>query len=54
VLAPVYLEGAYSAIYPRKGEDAEGMLDLFREFSFPGGIGSHCNKPEIDQWRWPH
>jgi xylulose-5-phosphate/fructose-6-phosphate phosphoketolase len=42
VLAPVYLEGAYSEIYPNKGEDADGMLDLFREFSFPDGIGSHC------------
>jgi xylulose-5-phosphate/fructose-6-phosphate phosphoketolase len=42
VLAPVYLEGAYSEIYPHKGEDTEGMLELFREFSFPGGIGSHC------------
>jgi xylulose-5-phosphate/fructose-6-phosphate phosphoketolase len=42
VLAPVYLEGAYSEIYPNKAEDAEGMLELFREFSFPGGIGSHC------------
>ena len=42
VLAPVYLEGAYSEVFPNKGEDAEGMLDLFREFSFPGGIGSHC------------
>jgi xylulose-5-phosphate/fructose-6-phosphate phosphoketolase len=42
VLAPVYLEGTYSEIFPNKGEDAEGMLELFREFSFPGGIGSHC------------
>jgi xylulose-5-phosphate/fructose-6-phosphate phosphoketolase len=42
VLAPVYLEGAYSEVYPNKGEDIEGMLELFREFSFPGGIGSHC------------
>ncbi|TMB90422.1 MAG: phosphoketolase family protein [Chloroflexi bacterium] len=42
VLAPVYLEGAYSDIYPNKGEDAEGMLEFFKEFSFPGGIGSHC------------
>jgi xylulose-5-phosphate/fructose-6-phosphate phosphoketolase len=42
VLAPVYLEGSYSEIFPNKGEDAEGMLELFREFSFPGGIGSHC------------
>ncbi len=42
VLAPVYLEGAYSEIYPNKGEDEEGMIDFLKEFSFPGGIGSHC------------
>ena len=42
VLAPVYLEGAYSEVYPNKGEDIEGMLEFFKEFSFPGGIGSHC------------
>lgn len=42
VLAPVYLEGTYSEIYPNKGEDAEGLLNFFKEFSFPGGIGSHC------------
>ncbi|WP_347989322.1 phosphoketolase family protein [Methylomonas sp. AM2-LC] len=42
VLAPVYLEGTYSEVYPNKGEDKEGMLNFFKEFSFPGGIGSHC------------
>jgi xylulose-5-phosphate/fructose-6-phosphate phosphoketolase len=42
VLAPVYLEGAYGEIYPEKGEGIEGMRRFFREFSFPGGIGSHC------------
>lgn len=42
VLAPVYLEGTYSEIYPNKSEDEEGMGQFFREFSFPGGIGSHC------------
>lgn len=42
VLAPVYLEGTYSEAYPNKGEDEEGMLEFFKEFSFPGGIGSHC------------
>ena len=42
VLAPVYLEGTYSEIYPDKSEDAEGMNKFFRQFSFPGGIGSHC------------
>ncbi len=42
VLAPVYLEGTYSEIYPEKGEDVEGMRRFFKSFSFPGGIGSHC------------
>jgi xylulose-5-phosphate/fructose-6-phosphate phosphoketolase len=42
VLAPVYLEGTYSEVYPNKGEDVEGMQEFFKEFSFPGGIGSHC------------
>jgi xylulose-5-phosphate/fructose-6-phosphate phosphoketolase len=42
VLAPVYLEGTYSERYPEKAEDVEGMRLFFREFSFPGGIGSHC------------
>ena len=46
VLAPVYLEGSYSEIYPEMGEDAEGLAALFRHFSFPGGVGSHCT-PEL-------
>ena len=46
VLAPVYLEGSYSEIYPEFGEDEEGLAALFRHFSFPGGFGSHCT-PEL-------
>lgn len=42
VLAPTYLESTYSEVYPNKGEDEEGLLHFFKEFSFPGGIGSHC------------
>jgi len=42
VLAPVYLEGTYSEIYPKKSEDSDGLREFFKEFSFPGGIGSHC------------
>ena len=42
VLAPVYLEGTYSEIYPQKSEDEKGMQRFFKDFSFPGGIGSHC------------
>jgi xylulose-5-phosphate/fructose-6-phosphate phosphoketolase len=42
ILAPAYLEGTYSEVYPNKGEDEEGLRLFFKEFSFPGGIGSHC------------
>ncbi len=41
VLGPVYLEGTYSEIYPDKSEDYEGMQRFFKQFSFPGHIGSH-------------
>ncbi|MEA5465370.1 phosphoketolase family protein [Leptothoe sp. PORK10 BA2] len=41
VLGPVYLEGTYSEFYPDKSEDAEGMQLFFKQFSFPGFIGSH-------------
>ena len=42
VLAPGYLEGTYSEIYPEKSEDEVGLHEFFKQFSFPGGIGSHC------------
>jgi xylulose-5-phosphate/fructose-6-phosphate phosphoketolase len=41
-LANCYLEGHYSDIYPDKSRDEAGLLKFFRQFSFPGGIGSHC------------
>jgi len=37
-----YLEGGYSEVYPDKSQDAAGMQKFFKQFSFPGGIGSHC------------
>jgi xylulose-5-phosphate/fructose-6-phosphate phosphoketolase len=46
VLAPVYLEGTYSEIYPDCSQDDAGMQKFFKQFSFPGGIGSHCT-PEM-------
>jgi len=42
VLGPVYLEGTYSEIYTDKSEDTTGIREVFKQFSFPGGIGSHC------------
>jgi xylulose-5-phosphate/fructose-6-phosphate phosphoketolase len=41
-LANCYLEGVYSEVYPDKSEDEAGMQKFFKQFSFPGGIGSHC------------
>ena len=42
VLAPVYLEGTYSEVYPDRSQDLRGLQRFFLQFSFPGGIGSHC------------
>jgi xylulose-5-phosphate/fructose-6-phosphate phosphoketolase len=41
VLGPAYLEGTYSETYPDKSEDLEGLGRFFKQFSFPGHIGSH-------------
>jgi xylulose-5-phosphate/fructose-6-phosphate phosphoketolase len=41
LVANAYLEGTYTEIYPRIGQDEEGLRRLFRQFSFPGGIPSH-------------
>ncbi|CAE6509821.1 xylulose-5-phosphate/fructose-6-phosphate phosphoketolase [Nitrosomonas nitrosa] len=46
LVANTYLEGTYSEHYPDVSQDSEGMKELFRQFSFPGGIGSHAT-PEI-------
>lgn len=37
-----YLEGTYSEYYPEISLDKKGMTRLCKQFSFPGGIGSHC------------
>ena len=41
VLGPAYLEGTYSEVYPDKSQDEEGLARFFKQFSFPGQIGSH-------------
>jgi xylulose-5-phosphate/fructose-6-phosphate phosphoketolase len=41
ILGPAYLEGTYSEVYPKITEDAEGLQKFFKQFSFPGHIGSH-------------
>ncbi|KAJ5446657.1 Xylulose 5-phosphate/Fructose 6-phosphate phosphoketolase [Penicillium cf. griseofulvum] len=42
IISQSYLEGVYSEVYPDKSEDTEGMRKFFKQFSFPGGIGSHA------------
>ncbi|HEU0040867.1 MAG TPA: phosphoketolase family protein, partial [Jiangellaceae bacterium] len=42
MVANTYLEGTYTEVYPRIGQDEDGMRKLFRQFSFPGGIPSHA------------
>jgi xylulose-5-phosphate/fructose-6-phosphate phosphoketolase len=42
VVAAAYLEGTYSELYSAVSEDTEGMGQLFKQFSYPGGIPSHA------------
>jgi len=41
LVANAYLEGTYSEVYPHVSRDEGGLRELFRQFSFPGGIPSH-------------
>lgn len=41
LVANTWLEGSYSEFYPNISTDLDGMKKLFKQFSFPGGIGSH-------------
>ena len=41
-IANSYLDGSYSEIYPDISEDEAGMAKMFKRFSFPGGMPSHC------------
>jgi xylulose-5-phosphate/fructose-6-phosphate phosphoketolase len=43
VVANTWLEGTYSERFPHIARNGEGMARLFRQFSFPGGIPSHCS-----------
>ncbi|MEE8815017.1 MAG: phosphoketolase family protein [Lachnospiraceae bacterium] len=41
-IANDYLDGSYTDIYPNITRDEKGMQKLFKQFSFPGGVPSHC------------
>src|SRR5690349_8010804 len=41
LVANTYLEGSYTERYPSVSMDERGMRELFKQFSYPGGIPSH-------------
>ena len=42
LVANTYLEGSYSELYSNISQDEGGLRQLFKQFSFPGGIPSHA------------
>src|SRR5215471_16976174 len=42
MVANTYLEGTYTELYPAVTRDEAGLARLMRQFSFPGGVGSHA------------
>jgi xylulose-5-phosphate/fructose-6-phosphate phosphoketolase len=42
IVANTYLEGTYTELYPHIQQNEEGLRQLFKQFSFPGGIPSHA------------
>ena len=41
LIANTWLEGSFSEAYADVPRDGDGMRELFRQFSFPGGLPSH-------------
>lgn len=42
MVASAYLDGTYSELYPEVDRTEAGIRQMFRRFSFPGGIPSHA------------
>ena len=40
--AAAWLEGTYSELYSHIPQDERGMQRFFQQFSYPGGVPSHC------------
>ena len=36
-----WLDGTYTERYPKVSQNVDGMRELFRQFSYPGGVASH-------------
>ncbi len=43
MVANAYLDGTYSELYSEVDKTEAGIKRMFRRFSFPGGIPSHCS-----------
>ncbi len=43
LVANTWMEGSYSELYPDVSQDKAGMQKLFKQFSYPGGVPSHCS-----------
>lgn len=43
MVANAYLDGTYTDLYSHVRQDVDGVKELFRQFSFPGGIPSHAS-----------
>ena len=43
MVANTWLDHTYSELFPHVTQDGAGMLELFRQFSAPGGIPSHAS-----------
>ena len=41
LVANTWMEGSYTELYPNVPMNEVGMQKLFKQFSFPGGVGSH-------------
>ncbi len=46
VVGNTYLEGTFSQVYPDCPQNEAGMKELFKRFSFPGGLSSHAS-PQV-------
>ncbi len=41
-IANDWMDGSYSEVYPEISQDEEGLKRMFKRFSFPCGVPSHC------------
>lgn len=52
LISNFYLEGVWSETYGNTPENKEGLQRFFKQFSFPGGHGSHMT-PEVSSLLLP-